>query len=215
MGDYFDHFATTEQACDTMRVQTDGAMWTLEELLAFGLTPFFWAENPDDPLAFLRRKQQGNWICIVFTDGERKLEVQGKYVLVRTYTRDDGAVVSVEGGLRVPLPDLRFPWTQLEDPWKTADWPIELVQVNPQEQAATPPEAVFPLKQQRQEQRILEILRSLGFDPQSLPQRPAGKRGVKSTVKAVARDEPRLFTAKTFDTAWERLRDDGSLVGGD
>ena len=69
-------------------------------------------------------------------------------------------------------------------------------------------------KQRVQESRILELLTSKGHNPLALPSRTPGKRGAKSEIKKLALLEPALFTAKTFDTAWQRLREDGRVVGG-
>lgn len=71
------------------------------------------------------------------------------------------------------------------------------------------------LKQRAQEDRILELLRSKGHDPLHLPERKPGKRGVKFEIRKLALLERSLFTAKTFDTAWQALRDADHMAGGD
>jgi hypothetical protein len=70
-------------------------------------------------------------------------------------------------------------------------------------------------KQRRQESRILELLASLDHNPLDLPSRTPGKRGVKAQIRERALREPALFSAKAFDMAWERLRSDRRLVGGE
>jgi len=69
-------------------------------------------------------------------------------------------------------------------------------------------------RQRAQEIRILELVATMGFNPLGLPSRKPGARGVKAEAKKLALREPAVFTGKTFDTAWQRLRDDGRLVGG-
>lgn len=67
-------------------------------------------------------------------------------------------------------------------------------------------------KQRAQENRILELLELKGYSPKSLPQRVPGKPGPKSGTRKQALAEPKMFpSAKTFDTAWQRLRD-GFLI---
>lgn len=71
-----------------------------------------------------------------------------------------------------------------------------------------------PLKQRTQERRILELITGLGYAPSNLPARTLGKGGAKAEIKKMAMLEPKLFSKKTFDTAWQRLRDDGDIAGG-
>jgi FKBP-type peptidyl-prolyl cis-trans isomerase len=75
------------------------------------------------------------------------------------------------------------------------------------EPAKRPPQA-----QAEQERIILEIIRSLGHDPKALPCRACGKRGVKSEVKGLV---PQWMQhGKVFDKAWERLRANEEIQGG-
>lgn len=69
-------------------------------------------------------------------------------------------------------------------------------------------------KQRAQERRILELLRSQGYDPLNLPPRIPGKTGPKSKIKELALRENAIFSVKTFDTAWQRLRDFGDVAEG-
>ena len=70
-------------------------------------------------------------------------------------------------------------------------------------------------KQRAQERRIIELLRAQGYEPQALAHRAPGKPGAKAEIRTLALNEPALFTTKTFDTAWQRLRDGGELAGAE
>jgi hypothetical protein len=93
----------------------------------------------------------------------------------------------------------------------------------PEELAAlATPEETAPVTQapeqkfRAQERRILEIIREMGHDPKSLPKSKQGKRGVKADVWSSAQKETHLFTSrKTFDSAWERLRDGDEISDAD
>jgi hypothetical protein len=63
-----------------------------------------------------------------------------------------------------------------------------------------------------QEEAILQAIRTLGYEPKSLPKPPSGKPGVKSNVKESLRNDPLFQSKGIFDKAWERLRSDGSIV---
>lgn len=88
-------------------------------------------------------------------------------------------------------------------------------QTDTQPQAA-PVEAVgasvAPSKQRRQEQRILELLKAHGYAPLALPKKEAGTRGAKAGIKKLALLEVSLFSDKSFDKAWERLRGYGDVA---
>jgi hypothetical protein len=73
-----------------------------------------------------------------------------------------------------------------------------------------------PPKGQRQEERIIELLRTKGYDPSQLPKRPRQGygSGVKAEMKSLALREPQLFTESTFNKAWDRLRKNGCIAGG-
>jgi hypothetical protein len=70
---------------------------------------------------------------------------------------------------------------------------------------------------QSQNELILEIVRSLKADPKALPKYRAGQSDwIKSDVKIEALKRKDVFTSeKVFNTAWQRLRDDGELVEKD
>lgn len=85
----------------------------------------------------------------------------------------------------------------------------------PQELIATKvPATVAALPKQRaQEARILELLKAQGYEPLALAQRKPGKPGPKAEIRTLALNEPAMFTPKTFDTAWQRLRDANEIAG--
>jgi len=56
-----------------------------------------------------------------------------------------------------------------------------------------------------QDADILEIIRSLGYEPLTLPKHLPGKPGVKSKIRNVALKNSKLFTASSFEHSWERL----------
>ena len=70
-------------------------------------------------------------------------------------------------------------------------------------------------KQRTQERRILELLTAQGYDPLKLSKRAAGKPGPKAEIRTLALSQPALFTASSFDKAWERLRNDGAVTGAE
>jgi hypothetical protein len=72
---------------------------------------------------------------------------------------------------------------------------------------------VAPLKQRNQERRILGLLKQMKFDTLNLPPRDKGKSGLKRKILEEALKEPKLFSKKSFDHAWQRLRNDGSIAG--
>jgi len=70
-------------------------------------------------------------------------------------------------------------------------------------------------KQRAQEVRILELLRDNGYDPLKLAQRKPGKPGPKAEIRTLVLTLPALFTQSSFEKAWERLRNDGSVAGAE
>lgn len=77
------------------------------------------------------------------------------------------------------------------------------------ESDAAPRTATKPLQRQvHQEQEILDVLRTQGYDAERLPKSAAGKAGVKAEV----REKLKWMTAKVFDKAWQRLRDRGEIA---
>lgn len=67
-------------------------------------------------------------------------------------------------------------------------------------------------KQRVQELRILELLFEQGYEALRLPPRVQGKRGTKAAIKRLALSEPAVFTDKSFELAWQRLRDAGEIA---
>ena len=61
--------------------------------------------------------------------------------------------------------------------------------------------------QRKQEDDILDVIKSLGYIANSIPKWKTGCRGVKSIVK-----EKMSLSTKVFDLAWERLRKDGRIA---
>jgi hypothetical protein len=71
-------------------------------------------------------------------------------------------------------------------------------------------------RQRAQESNILMLLRSRHFDPLHLPVRGKGAIGTKAGIRAAALLlKPTIFTKNSFDKAWQRLRSDGQIVGGE
>lgn len=86
-----------------------------------------------------------------------------------------------------------------------------------------PPAATIPVtstptqplqKQIAQRNRILQLIKEQGFDPLNLPERPKGGAGAKAAVKKIALTETTLFSASSFEKAWESLRGAGEVAGG-
>lgn len=67
-------------------------------------------------------------------------------------------------------------------------------------------------RQRVQERRILELLSGQGYEASRLPPRVQGKRGTKAAIKRLALTEPAVFTDKSFELAWQRLRDAGEIA---
>lgn len=57
------------------------------------------------------------------------------------------------------------------------------------------------MRQRHQEQEILRVIKKLGYEAKALSKPLRGKKGIKSEVRAELK-----FSAKVFDKAWERLR---------
>jgi len=74
-----------------------------------------------------------------------------------------------------------------------------------------------PLPQQLwQEQKILQVIRELGYEPTSLPQRTPGKSGVKALVREkLVHSNRQLWRQTIFDDAWKRLRRMGEIAEGE
>lgn len=63
-----------------------------------------------------------------------------------------------------------------------------------------------PQKRQiQQEDRILDVLKALGFDPLKLPKEPPGRPGVKKQVRDRLANESIFRGGSIFDKAWDRL----------
>ncbi len=66
-----------------------------------------------------------------------------------------------------------------------------------------------------QEELILKTLVDLNFDPDNLPDRDRKNRGrgPKSAVKEKLLRDTKVFTNKSFEKAWERLRSQNRITG--
>lgn len=74
--------------------------------------------------------------------------------------------------------------------------------------------SIYPPRLRHQEDEILAWLKSNQFDPKHLPERPAGKSGPKKLARAaLLKTHKRLFSYKSFDKAWQRLRDAKEIAG--
>ena len=63
-----------------------------------------------------------------------------------------------------------------------------------------------------QEEKLLEIIKTAGFDPLKLPPIPKGTRWIKADLIKIALDiYPTIFTESSFNKTWERLRSSGLL----
>lgn len=69
------------------------------------------------------------------------------------------------------------------------------------------------LRSKAQEAAILSELQRLNYNPLRLPDREKGKPGPRAEIKEVLLKNAQLFTAKSFEKAWDRLRADGRIVG--
>lgn len=68
------------------------------------------------------------------------------------------------------------------------------------------------LKRTRQGNAILETLREMGVEPTRLPYREPGKKGFRSDVrKKLLASRRDLFTEKSYEKSWQRLRDSGCV----
>lgn len=63
-----------------------------------------------------------------------------------------------------------------------------------------------------QEEAILAEIRKQNIDPKLLPKQPSGMPGVKAAVRNALRKSSLFKGPKTFEKAWERLRNDRSIV---
>jgi hypothetical protein len=78
---------------------------------------------------------------------------------------------------------------------------------------ANPSHSEAPVPRMRaQESRVLEIIKNLGYDPESLPKPISGRKGVKAEIRQKALEEKKLFLShKVFESTWERLSGGGEI----
>jgi hypothetical protein len=65
-------------------------------------------------------------------------------------------------------------------------------------------------QQIHQEREILRVINELGYNPKCLPARKPGKPGAKALVRKSLK-----LSDGVFNKAWERLRSDGDIAGGE
>jgi hypothetical protein len=106
-------------------------------------------------------------------------------------------------------------WTDIPDAIKSMALPPVTSEKELPIAAVAPTTAAPIQKQKAQENRIIELLHAQGYSPNSLTQRAPGKPGPKAEIRTLALSEPSMFTAKTFDTAWQRLRDAAEIAGAE
>jgi hypothetical protein len=67
-------------------------------------------------------------------------------------------------------------------------------------------------KGQIQEEAILDWLLSNNYDAKKLPKHKVGTPGTKSSVRAAMLKTPAIFSTKSFEHAWERLRNSKEII---
>lgn len=67
-------------------------------------------------------------------------------------------------------------------------------------------------KSKLQDQAILDALCRLGYAPRALPPKRPGAEWVKAEARRELAGRTDLFTTKTFDATWERLRKSGDIA---
>ncbi|MBR2514432.1 MAG: hypothetical protein IKE45_10515 [Halomonas sp.] len=67
------------------------------------------------------------------------------------------------------------------------------------------------LKRTRQGNAILATLCEMGVEPTQLPYREPGKDGFRADVKKQLLSRKDLFTKKSFENIWQKLRDEGLI----
>ncbi|MES2977911.1 MAG: hypothetical protein V4731_05760 [Pseudomonadota bacterium] len=81
--------------------------------------------------------------------------------------------------------------------------------------AALSPMAAPASKQRLQEEQILQLLSTQGYEAKKLAMRTPGKPGPKAEIRTLALNDATLFTASSFEKAWERLRSEGAIAGAE
>jgi len=117
-----------------------------------------------------------------------------------------------------PLTALLESQPQAEQQPAPAAEAASLTQTAAPAEAAAPVVAAKPLaipRQRAQESRIIELLKAQGYDPLNLAQRAPGRPGPKAEIRTLALSEKALFSDRSFEKAWERLRSYGELAGAE
>ena len=128
----------------------------------------------------------------------RLIELDGKTVW-------EGRLMTLEAGI----------YGRQQPKLTTADLLVPMVAIKAIESASTQnkeePAKHVP-KGQLQEQAMLDALRKLGYTPDALPPKTPGSNWVKAQARRELSSRKDLFTTKTFDSTWERLRKSGEIA---
>lgn len=128
-----------------------------------------------------------------------------------------------QGGSRFPLEvgeTVRDFWDTVEvgelDAWLRASvgygFPSGASGIVTESPPAPAPDALQPLQRfPAQESEILSVIRKLGYDPQRLPFRAAGKPWVKTEAWKAIGVGGLFVSERVFEKAWERLRASGEI----
>lgn len=103
-------------------------------------------------------------------------------------------------------------------PWKAklarADVLVQLLDIKAIEEPGEFAGTAKPLtRSEAQDNAIIEMLKSLALDPQSLPLNAPGKPGVKAEAWSMLAKRKDIFQSrKVFEHAWDRLRANGGIA---
>jgi hypothetical protein len=198
---YLPKLATIAESCEWLAAET-GEQWTLPRLLEAALQPWVWLDySPEWPQVFGDR-YEGFLAPFCFMSDTFRLEADRQSALMTMTRTPDDNLLTITPGLRIALDELRF---KREDVTQLAAELRSRAPVAPTEQAAP---AAPGSRQRHQEREILRTLEVLGYDPQRLPPRRAGKSGPKAEARAKLPD----MTPDIFKKAWERLREFGEIA---
>jgi hypothetical protein len=117
----------------------------------------------------------------------------------------DGRIMALEPGIagqwkpRLCINDLLVPMQAIRE-WEAAN------------NDALESQAKHTPKWQLQDRAMLDTLRKLGYTPEALPPKTPGSDWVKAQARRELALRKDLFTTKTFDSTWERLRKSGDIA---
>lgn len=105
--------------------------------------------------------------------------------------------------------NLRYPYITL---LSLKRWAHEVLQISILDELGTyKPVKRVPLLR-AQENDILDAIKELGHDPKNFPKNLPGKPGAKNGVRQLVQHKPLFASSNVFDKAWERLRNDKSII---